>query len=317
MNKKGLESPRDASNAGIHLVKRFLPAPVRTQLRSLRRSIKRMKVRRSRQITSSELASDLNEIGLGSGEIVLVHSALSKIGFVVGGADAVIDSFLEVLGPAGTLLMPSFPFDTYVEDYLEANRFFDAANTPSRMGKITEVFRLRAGVVRSVHPTHPVAALGPEAEYLTSGHRQDSETFGPNSPFHRLCEKDGRILLVGVDFHAMTNLHVVEDVFPRFPYQVYAPKTIAVRVREHDGRQSEMTVRAHSRSLSHLRDCNKMEKYFLEAGVLKIGRIGDAEGRLMQARGVLEVMRELAARGITMYFDDRVPAEKRNQKTAS
>jgi aminoglycoside 3-N-acetyltransferase len=277
----------------------------------MRRSGKRLKVQAGRHWTRDEIRRDVEKLGVRRGDVLLVHSALSRLGFVEGGADAVIGALLDTLGNEGTLLMPSFPFDTFVAEYLAKNPCFDVRHTPSRMGKITEVFRTRDGVVRSLHPTHPVAALGPAAEEITSAHHRGPKTFGEQSPFYRLCDKGGKVLLMGVDFHAMTNLHVVEDVFPGFPYLTYLPGPILVRVTDESGRELEMATRVHDPTLSRLRDCNKLEPHFLEAGVLARGKIGDAEARLMPARGVLEVMTRLAERGITMYFDDRVPPERK------
>ncbi len=247
---------------------------------------------------------------------MLVHSSLSKLGLVAGGAGSVIEALLQVLGPKGTLLMPSFPFDTYVEDYLAANSIFNVRTTPSRMGAITEAFRLRPGVHRSLHPTHSVAAFGPGASYLTSTHHEDSRTFGARSPFHKLCERGGWILLVGVDFHSMTNLHVVEDIFEDFPYNVYSDKVFQIRMNPENGQEFVFQCRAHSKSLSALRDCNKMERYFGEAGALKVGRVGEAVARLMPAAAVLQVMQELATCKITMYDDERVPDSHRRVRAS-
>ena len=292
-------------------LRRFLPAPLRAGLRSMRKSGKRFKVKAGRHRTREEIRRDLGELGIRSGDLLMLHSALSRLGFVEGGAEAVIGALLDVLGDDGTLLMPSFPFDTFVAEYLAKNPFFDVRHTPSRMGKITEVFRTRPAVLRSLHPTHPVVAFGAAAEELTRSHHRGRTTFGAESPFHRLCERDGKVLLLGVDFHAMTNLHVVEDVFSGFPYVTYLPSPILVRVIDADGHEFELPTPVHDPALSRLRDCNKLERPFLEGGILTVGKVGDAEARLLDARGVLEVMTRLAERGITMYFDDRVPPDKR------
>ena len=282
----------------------------------MRRVLRRATRQSKRRITLQDLVGDLSHIGLQRGGVVIVHSSLSKIGHVEGGGDTVIDALLQVLGPDGTLVMPSFPFDTYVEDYLEAHREFDAKLTPSRMGKITELFRQRPGVRRSLHPTHPVAAIGPRAEVLTEGHHRDILSFGRESPFFKLCEQNGWVLLLGVDYHSMTNLHVVEDCFEAFPYAVYAEKRIPVKIRDGSGVEREIEFRPHAKSLSSLRDCNKMERYFDAAGILRRGRVGEAEARLLNAAGVLRVMTDLARRGITMYVDERIPPQHR-KTTAS
>jgi aminoglycoside 3-N-acetyltransferase len=292
-------------------IKRFLPSPLRQRLRTLRRAGKRARLSAGQHWTRADLGADLRKLGLRAGDVVLVHSSLSKIGFVDGGPDAVIDALLDVLGNDGTLAMPSFPFDSYVAEYLRRNPEFDVGATPSRMGKVTEVFRQRPGVRRSVHPTHPLAALGPAAETITSDHARCRTTFDACSPFARLCDLGGKILLLGVDFNAMTNLHVVEDLLPTFPYQVYLAETVDVRVRDTLGTEFTLSVPVHDPDMSRLRDCNKMERHFRDGGVLVRGSVAEAEARLLDARGVLRVMSELAGRGVTMYFDDQVPSEKR------
>src|SRR5437868_2462833 len=111
-------------------------------------------------ITAQEIAHDLRRLGLRAGDTVLVHSAMSRIGFVQGGAGAVVDAFLDALGPEGTLAVPTFPFNGSMLAYVKSDPDFDVDETPSKMGAITEHVRLRPGALRSLEPTHPVAALG-------------------------------------------------------------------------------------------------------------------------------------------------------------
>ena len=288
-------------------MKHLLPESVRAHIRTLRRAFRRSQVRRRTQTTRAQLADAVRGLGVHDGDVVFLHSSLSAIGFVVGGPDSVIDAFLDVLGERGTLAMPSFPFDTYVEDYLARTPSFDVAETPSRMGKITEMFRQRPGVRRSVHATHPVVAWGPHSETLVADHHRDLRTFGPLSPFHRMCELGARIVLVGVDYHSMTHLHVVEDIDENFPYNVYRPELFRVQVHDVDGLTRDIDFRAHTKQLSSLRDCNKMERYFDEAGILRRGHVGEAPTHVLDARGVLDTMTRLASCGITMYADDAVP----------
>jgi aminoglycoside 3-N-acetyltransferase len=292
-------------------VKAAIPLGIRRQVRALRRFGKRLQVRAKPRITRQNLHRDLVRLRVRPGDTLLVHCALSRIGFVEEGPDAVIGALTDAVGPQGTLCMPSFPFDTYVADYLRASPQFDVRSTPSRMGKVTEVFRQLPGTLRSVHPTHPLAARGPHALQLTSGHLEAGTTFGLGTPFHTLCALGGKILLLGVDFHSMTNLHVVEDVRADFPYRTYLDEPIAVQVTDLDGRTRTIPVRAHDPSLSSRRDCNKMEAEFLAGGVLTVGRVGEAEARLLDAAGVLTVMSDLAARGFTMYDDASVTPEQK------
>ena len=101
-----------------------------------------------------------------SGAIIFVHSSLRSLGHVAGGADAVIDALLDTLGPAGTLVVPTFTF----AHGSKANPVFNMARDPSEMSQITEATRRRPEARRSCHLLHSVAALGQHALELTAYH---------------------------------------------------------------------------------------------------------------------------------------------------
>ena len=56
--------------------------------------------------TINSIYQDLNRLGINNNDIVLVHSSLSSLGWVCGGAQAVIIALMEVVGNSGTLVMP-------------------------------------------------------------------------------------------------------------------------------------------------------------------------------------------------------------------
>src|SRR5205085_4877227 len=104
--------------------------------------------------TRERMSQDLRRLGVRAGGILLVHSSLRSLGFVPGGALTVIRALRDALGPEGTLVLP-----THTWEWMSAgSRHFDARTTPSCVGVITETFRGLPGVVRSLHPTHSVAA---------------------------------------------------------------------------------------------------------------------------------------------------------------
>jgi aminoglycoside 3-N-acetyltransferase len=175
--------------------------------------------------TARGLAADLRQLGLGAGDIVLVHSSLRAIGWVAGGPVGAIEALLEVLGPDGTLVMPAhsghLSDPTYWEhppvpaDWIEVVRAetpaFDPRTTPTRqMGAIAELFRTWPGAMRSNHPTSSFAALGPQAEAIIADHRLTSP-LGEHSPLMRLYERNAKVLLLGVGFERCTALHLSEQ----------------------------------------------------------------------------------------------------------
>lgn len=112
-------------------------------------------------IGKEDIKFSLELMDIKKGDILLVHSSLTSIGYVEGGAETVIDALLETVGEEGTIVMST------LTGWFEP---FDSGSIPSAVGKISERFRLRKNAFRSLHPVHSVAAIGKHAEYITEGH---------------------------------------------------------------------------------------------------------------------------------------------------
>jgi len=169
-------------------------------------------------VTQSELVRDLRALGVAAGDILLVHSSYKSLGPVEGGAAMVVAALEEAIAPGGLLLMTSFNL-VKIEERASS---WDHASTPSTVGYLTEFFRKMAGSYRSDHYSHSVAARGPGAKAFVAGHRElvgfDSpwdqapwgKTFGAHSPMLRAYDGGGSILMLGVDYHSSTYMHLVE-----------------------------------------------------------------------------------------------------------
>lgn len=253
-------------------------------------------------IAKERLITDLKKIGLTKGDSVLVHSSLSKIGFVEGGAVTVVDALREVVGESGTLLFPAFPAKGKNKTHLESTPFFDVAATPSQMGSITEYFRKLPDVYRSFHPTDSVCALGPLATYYTNTHFGQLTPYNENSPFRKLCHKNGKILMLGTTLNgACTNLHTLEDAVV-FKYPVYDDKIFDVKMINFNGEVSYMKTKVHNPLYSVKRNCDALKPLFEKEKVLVNANIGNAASMLIDANKMLEVMiKYYNEKGVTMY----------------
>jgi aminoglycoside 3-N-acetyltransferase len=253
-------------------------------------------------VTQSKIIEQLREIGLKNGEVIMLHSSLSKMGYVEGGAQTVIDSLLKVIGDEGTLVMPAFPAIGFNYDYLMTNPIFDLSNTPSKMGIITEVFRNMKLVKRSLHPTDSVCALGKQADYLTKDHVNQLTPYNKNSPFYRLCELKAKIILIGVDLNSLTNFHTLEDAVPDFEFSVYHQILFDTQLIDENGKTLIMKTKVHNPVFSKKRKCNDFIKPFIDAGFMRSFNIGLANCYCIEADKLHTWMLEnYKLKGITLY----------------
>jgi aminoglycoside 3-N-acetyltransferase len=178
-------------------------------------------------------------LGVRSGGVVMVHSSLRALGPVEGGAETVVLALLDALGPEGTLMMPALSYSTVGAD----NPNFHALDTPSCVGALAEYFRTRPGTLRSIHPTHSVAAIGARARELLARHEDDTTPCGPRSPFHLLHDIGGQLLFLGCGTKPNTMMHAVEELVE--PPYLFG-RTITYDCIRPDGTSHPMAVRSHN-----------------------------------------------------------------------
>lgn len=178
-------------------------------------------IRSSRPVTRSRLASDLAGLGVRGGDLLMVHTRMSALGWVVGGSQTVVQALLDAVGPGGTVAayagweddaygLSQWP-EAWQRAYLEEMPTFDAALSEAvhGHGRIPERIRTWPGAHTSPHPEARVVAIGRQAEWLTSEHPLD-DAYGPGTPFARLVDAGGRVLLLGAPLNTLTLLHHAE-----------------------------------------------------------------------------------------------------------
>jgi aminoglycoside 3-N-acetyltransferase len=181
--------------------------------------------------TVESIENDLVALGILEGDLLLVHSSLSSLGWVCGGEQAVIMALLHTLGPEGTLVMPAhsshisdpaewgnppIPSDWLADIYLHMPAFHPDLTPTRGMGSIAELFRTMSPTIRSLHPQSSFAAQGPLAHLVTQDHLLTPQ-LGQSSPLGRLYDLDAKVLLLGVGYDSCTSFHLAETLNESMP----------------------------------------------------------------------------------------------------
>jgi aminoglycoside 3-N-acetyltransferase len=232
-------------------------------------------------VTRDSVAAQLRLLGVESGEILLAHSSLSSLGWVNGGAVAVVQGILDALGPRGTLVVPTQTGDQsdpavwgnppVPEEWWGHIRAtmppYDPLITPTRgVGVVPETLRTWPGALRSAHPQTSFAAVGPHAREITEGHAPDCR-LGERSPLARLEKLGARVLLLGAGYDACTSFHLAE-------YRIPAPRVDVGRPAPGGGWETVVEVSVTSDRFDELGHDFERDRPVLS------GKVGAAEARL-------------------------------------
>ena len=185
-------------------------------------------------VTQEQLVRGLRRLGVAPGQVLLVHASLKSLGWVAGGAAAVVSALREAVGPDGHVVVPTGTEANSKTSRVhrariammtreEAERYeqeempaFDSGTTPSGMGAISEALRTTAGAFRSSHPQSSFAAIGPRGAHLMAGHPLESH-LGPDSPLGKLFTENAQVLMIGVGFETFTGFHLAEYTYTQHP----------------------------------------------------------------------------------------------------
>lgn len=256
--------------------------------------------------TVDDLIADLQRLGLGTGDTVIVHASLRRIGPVDGGAEATITALDRAVGPDGTVMMVLGARDDFdwVNQHPPEDRAsllaeaptFDPLRTPADpdVGMLAEVFRQMPGTVVGNHPDGRFGARGTRAVELVAGDLPWDDYYGAGSPLERLVEAGGKVLRMGADPDTVTLLHYVE-------WLADLPDKRRV-VRHH--KVLDDTGEPVIRAVATLDDSNGIVDYpdgdyfvdilteFLATGQARVGTVGSARSELFDAADMVEFATE-------------------------
>ncbi|MFO7898373.1 MAG: AAC(3) family N-acetyltransferase, partial [Planctomycetota bacterium] len=236
-------------------------------------------VRPSDVVTQTGLVRDLKALGVRKGMDLMVHSSLSSIGHVRGGAGTVVEALLAAIGRTGTLVMPSF---NHHEAFV-----YNPMTTPTKNGAIPDAMWRRPDAVRSIQPSHPVAAIGPKAEELCAGHLE-AGIWAADSPIGKVIQQGGAILSIGVRQTSSTAYHVAEISMGGGCLDQFARPE---RYVDRDGTVREVRGLAWRDGGCPISP-RKLDAALDEAGLRRHGKVGHADATLVQAFDVWQMRRQ-------------------------
>lgn len=254
MPKSQQESHRDLYEARfLGWIKKAYRS-TRRRLKGLVRRCKFFYLRTFRSFGQEDLLAHLKGLGLKPGDRVLVHGSFDSFGGFRGTPSDVLAALRSAVGSTGLVMMPTTPFSGLALDYALSGAVLDVLKTPSRMGILSEVFRRSPGVVRSVHPTHPVAIWGAGAKEWSLGHEQAKTPCGAGSPYRKLLDAQGRVLFLGTGIESLTFLHALEEIYEsRLPKSPFTSKVFHLKTRDEAGTLVPTDTRLFDATVARLR----------------------------------------------------------------
>lgn len=254
--------------------------------------------------TPEELLETLRSLGVAEGDTMLVHSSSHYSNGFVGSPAKVIDVLLESVGSNGNLMMLSLPYTSSTFDYLKSLDCFDVRKTVSRMGLLSEIFRGRKDVRRSLSPTHPMLACGPKAEWILSGHENCPYPCGAGTPFEKLVQLEGKVVFFDAPFGSLTFFHYIEDMYrDLLPYSLYHPEAFEVPVITDAGRRITAFVYAFSPAIIKRRRPYEFEARVRKQQLIKSAGIGNTKLEYIEVKPLLEFVDRVVKRGDLFFYD--------------
>ncbi len=229
-------------------------------------------------MSRERLKTALAQVGVDGGRTVLVHSAFRQMGLDGYHPEAVVDDFAEFFH-VGTLLMPTMSWRFVRPD----TPFFDESSTPSNTGLLTEIFRNEYSEGRSIHPTHSVSGRGKWADDLLKEHNKSTTPCDKNSPFSKLIDADGLVIMLGVAMDCCTLIHHVEEIIAPDVYCVPVEQIETYECRDRNGVTHFVKLRRHKllpRTYYSLQDRLAYE------GKMKFRKLGNTIMRIFSASDI-------------------------------
>jgi aminoglycoside 3-N-acetyltransferase len=232
-----------------------------------------------------------------------MHSVFNPFNGFLGGPLSIIDCIINVIGASGNLMMVSMPYRGYTVDFLKEVKTFDVIKTESSMGILTEIFRRKKDVLRSLSPAHPILAFGPDAKWVISDHEKTMYSCGEGSPFEKILELNAKALFFDVPFGIMTFFHFLEDKFKDLsPVKLYDDEPIESTVIDSNGVKIRVKSYVFSKKAGGKRSTRALLHGLKSRNQMKTAKIGNTKLISVNLNDVVDCAQDLATAGKHLHI---------------
>lgn len=258
--------------------------------------------------TRESLIADLKRSGINPHGTLLVHSSVKSVGKCEDKGNTIIDAFIEFMQD-GLLLFPTHTWDAVTSDGFDENgvpigenNVYDPVNMVSCVGILSNIFLKRDGVMRSLHPTHSVAAIGRDAKDFIAGEEFTRSPCPRNGCYGKLYDRKAQILFMGCDLSKNTYLHAVEE-WNNIPNRLTEkPQEIFIRLND---QQILCPQRRHYFDGGDVSENYiKAERLFIEKGAAVYCKIGSAHSVLCDAVKMADLIGDKLKENPNLFADN-------------
>ncbi len=237
-----------------------------------------------RMNTLESLKADLVRLGIKPTDTVTIHSSMKKIGQTEGGGDTVIDAFFDYLGKDGLFVMPSHSWGT-VQYYGD---IYDPKRVASCLGLLPNLMLARENVHRSLHPTHSVCAFGKDAESFVEGELGKTDFVPRGGCYHKLLERGGKVMLIGVTQHSNTFFHGLETWETEGKPCWYRDEPVHYKIKVPGGEYVDGHV--YHTTFDTSKYFEKMDEVVLSHPSTVVGKFGEADTVVMDCGAIYPIV---------------------------
>lgn len=284
----------------IELIKKIVPDNLKKQINSYKKEQLKKRVQKLPKLSKEDLENIFrNKLDLKSGDISFVHSSLDRLNLDFPSFQ-VLDILLDIVGPDGTLIFPTYPKLTSYK-FLKSGEIFDQRRTPSYMGILSEFARRHSKALRSLHPTKSVAAIGKHAEEITNSHHLSIYPYDKNSPYYKAYELNSKAIGIGIKTTFYSAVHVLDDLYlDKLPFNPYVDELFETKCRNKDKEELIVKTYAHDMNKMHF----KLPKFFdsqIDKSICEDINIDGMEFFRADLTKTIDEMKKLLDKGISIY----------------